>query len=618
VSGGIKFPYVGEQADLWIPLRDDLSFADRQADRGVQGSWALLVPELDLGTAQERFDVIAQGLQQERPSDDPWELLLTPLGDYRGSGMETASWLLTATVAALFLVALVNGVNLLLVRASGRIREIAVRLALGASRPRLLRQFLVEGLLLGLIGGTAAVALAWGAITTVSEIIPRGVHYSSPFGPEIERRTLLFVLVASLIAGTILGLIPGLQVHRGRGDSIARHRGREDSPLSRRLRNGLVVSQVALSMTLLVAAGLLVNGFARLLSVDPGIDLEHVAVARLMPSPTRYRDGTARADFLRRLGTALEADPVVDGVTFRGGTPFTAGALQAEGDPPRDDQPRILPYAPVAPGYVRTMGTEIVEGRGFETADVGTNNTIIDQDLARFLWGVQNPVGRRFRMGDNREWLTVVGVARELTLMGRDQRSGPYQVLYPMDFENAPPRALEIFMRSSGSAKTLLPVFQQTLRSVDPEQSIIDLRTASDALAEEEEKPRFAVTLMTLLAGVAVALAAIGLYGVLACSVSRRSRELGVRIALGARRGRVRGMVLREGLIVATVGVALGIGGALFATRLIEQLLYEVEPGDPATFATTAALFLAVAAVASLVPAVRATRLNPVEVLRAD
>lgn len=618
LEGGVKFPDYGSSPDVWVPIQDDFDFtAAGREIRGLQGVWARLRSGLDLAAAQDRADRVAESLQEADPLEGGWRVRLVPIGEHRAnSDVERALWILSATVGLILLIALVNGVNLSLVRSTARSREFAVRTALGGSWLRLTRQLLIEGVTLGALGGVVAVALAWVALVGIQEVLPSGVTFFSLHALEIEKRTLLFAFGVSLVGGTLLGLFPALQAVRR---SAVTPGGRDmlEPRSAKRLRRALVAGQVAVSMTLLVGAGLFVNSFVRLVRVDPGFDFERIAQADISLSPTRYASGTERASFLHRFEELLEAHPAIEGVTITNGTGFTFGKpLQAEGMPAPDEQPTLIPHTSVSVDYLRVMGIELIRGRSFEPPDASRDVAIVDRDLARFLWGDENAVGRRFRMGDG-PWREVVGVARELRMMGRDQRLGPHQILYPAPWETAS-TLLSVSARTSGDPRAILPVIRETLRSLDPYQAIWRLRTAGQALAEEEDQPRFLVTLMSLLAGIAVSLASVGLYGVLAYSVKRRERELGVRMALGADRRTVLHMVLRDGLAVAAVGIALGVGGAIVGVRILESLLYDVDPRDPITLVASAVLFMAVAAVASLLPARRATRVDPVEALRAE
>jgi predicted lysophospholipase L1 biosynthesis ABC-type transport system permease subunit len=282
----------------------------------------------------------------------------------------------------------------------------------------------------------------------------------------------------------------------------------------------------------------------------------------------------------------------------------------------------VIPATKTYPDYIDVMGLDLVAGRGFRDQDAGTGAVVVDLDLARFLWGDEYPVGRRFRMGDDGEWHTVVGVVREHRLFGRDERFGPYQVLRPADPGAAPTMGnvplTSLYLRARGDPAALQPVLHEALAALDPDLSALSVLTATHALAAQEQQPRFLATLMTLFAGVAVSLAAVGLYGVLAYTVSLRQRELGIRAALGADRRRLRSMVLRQGLGMAATGVLAGIAGSYLATRALAGFLYEVEPGDPGTLIVTTMLFLLIAMAASHLPARRATRVDPVVVLRAE
>jgi putative ABC transport system permease protein len=620
VGSGTLFPPGNSRPELWLPMRDDFMYADRDP-RVVQGVWARLPRGLDLAAAQERADVLAEGIGESQPDERTWRVRIVHIGEYRGGPqVRRALWALSGTVGMIFLIALVNGVNLVLVHATARTQEVAVRRAIGASRARLLRQLFAEAMTLGALAGAAAAGLAWGAVVGIRGILPLDILFWSPHTFEMEARTLALIFAASLVAGMVLGLVPALRLLRSGGTSaLPGSRPGEESRGQRRLRAGLVVAQVALSTALLVGAGLFVNSFIRLVRVDAGFEYERVALADLMASPTRYPDGPARWELAGRLERALEARPEIESVAVTTGGGFNSGGtVEAEGRSLREDQPVLVPREVVSPDYFRTMGVEVVAGRPLQASDVGTDNVMVDRDMARFLFdGERSAIGRRFRVGEDSPWRTIVGVVDELRLMGRDQRRGPYQSLYPSE-PGESYGYLEFAMRTAGPPEALLPIFEETLRSVDAEQAYWRLRTGADALAEEEETARFLVTLMSLLAAIAVTLAAVGLYGVLSYAVARRHHEIGIRMALGAARRRVQGMVLWEGLMLGVVGAVLGLVGARWLGRAIEDLLYEVGPGDPLTLAATTVLLLAVAATASLLPARKATRVNPVEALRAE
>jgi predicted permease len=618
MDDGPRFPTYGGARDLWVPLRDDFTWADREP-RGVQGIWAHLSDGVALSAAQERMDVIAEALAATVPSDRTWRVGLTQLRRFRGNPpLRRALWTLAATVAAILLIALVNGVNLALVRASARGRELAVRVAIGGSRGRLLRQFLAEGAVLGLLGGFAGALLARATLAVLRGILPSEVVFFTPHSITLEARTLTFAAGASLVAGTLLGLLPALQALRGQHAFLALGGRGEDGPSLRRLRYGLVVTQVALTMTLLVVAGLLTRSMARLLAVDAGFEVERVAMADMEASPTRYPDAPARADFLRRLEEALEARPEIESVSITTGTGFSFGEdLEAEGEPEPASHPDIIPFTAIGEDWLATVGAELIAGRALTAADAEMKNVVVDRDMAHLLWNDDAPLGRRFRRGEGDDWMTVVGVVRELRLMGRDQRQGPYQFLEARG-PDAVGGFMSVAMRTSGPPEALLPVFRETLRGVDPEQWVWRLRTGAQALAEQEDMPRFLLTVMALLGGVATLLSAVGLHGVLAYAVGRRRRELGVRMALGADPQRVRRTVLGQGLALGVGGVALGALGAFALSAVLERLLYEMEPQDPVAYGATILLLLAVACTAAWTPAYRATCVDPVEVLRAD
>ena len=623
LRGGVKFPRFGPDPELWMPLRTDLTVADRQL-RSVQGAWVRLRADVPLDAAQSRADVLAASLQARQPTERGWEVGLFPLtGNRQNSDVRRAMWLLTATVAAIFLISLVNGVNLLLVRTSARTRELAVRTAIGASRGQLLGQFLTEGLLLGVLGGVAAVGCAVAVMPLVRQILPTEVVFFSPHAFAVEGRSLMLAFAGSICAGLVFGCLPALHAVT-RQHSLISLTGRtsDRTPTHRWVRTTLVVAQITLSMTLLAGAGLFLRSFAKLVNVDPGFDVERIALAQISLSPTQYPSAEDRAGFMGRLIEALEAHPLIDNVTRSNGTGLSFGQLEAEGRDPPNAQPDMIPNKSVALDYTEVMGIDLLDGRSFAPEDYDREVAIIDQDLAGFLWGSARAVGQRFRMGENGTWYTVVGVADELRLSGpgwggRDQRSGPYQFLVPAARDRTG-AFQEIAIRTSGRPRDVLPAVREVVRGLDPAQPVAQLRTAAAALAETEDKPRFLVSLSALLAVIAVTLAAIGLYGVLAFSVSQGSHEIGVRMALGAMRAQLRMRVVLEGLRITGLGILLGLLGTVATARFVEPLLYEVPPLDPPTLVGVALLFGAIATLACLIPAERATRVDPIVVLREE
>ncbi len=612
-----KFPPESRDIDVWIPMRADLTYLDRGIG-GVGGVWALLPPHVSLAAAQDRADVLAAGLEERLPGPQSWRIRLTPIGAGRGESVGNTIRALGATVVFMFLIALLNGVNLHLVRTTSRQRELGLRVALGASRTRLLRQLTTEGVVTGVLAGALAVVLAWGAVTGIRQVLPTIISYMSPHAFTVERRTLLMAFFAATVAGLVLGLIPAVSIVRSNPSTSLKGRDNDDSRTRRRFRDGLVIGQVALSMSLLVAAALLVNGYARLHAVDVGFDPERLAVAAFEPSPTRYPSPEERTRFAERLEQALEERPEIDAVTLTASARAHSGAtLEAEGLPVRSDQPELVPWTAVSPDYLETLDIPLLEGRPLDEGDVAARGVIVDRDLARFLWEGRSPIGLRFRV-DEGEWLRVVGLVEELRLIGRDERAGPYQYLMYRDPEGWSRRVGLTMRTAGGGPEELVPLFQQVLRELDPEQSFWHARTAGDDLAFSEEEPRFVLTLMGILALVAVSLAAIGLYGVLAYTVSRRKHDLGVRLTLGALPGRLVAGVVGEGVAVAGIGIVLGLLLVYQASPWMERILYDVSPRDPTTLGFTTLFFLVLAAVAAFVPAHRIRRVDPVDVLRTE
>ena len=621
MPAGFKFPEYGT-ADVYLPLRDDgtvLAIA-----RPYVYLLGRLRGEEPLAAAQARADALAAALEEEMPRGRGWAARLAPLGETRGGTGEIrrSVWFLAAGVALILLVAVLNGANLLLVRGWSRTRELAVRVALGASRRRLVTQLLAESTLLALASGAAAVVIALGLLRLVQGSMPEDITFWAPHAIAVEQRTLLFTFAAAAAAGLFVGLVPALAATRvaaaaAQPGALTPYAAR--TPARSRLRRGLVVAEVALSVTLLVGAGLMINSFVRLVRVDPGFRLDDVAILTLFLSPATYPDGGARMAFLRRLEERIEVIPGVVGATT-GGEPlptagFTDGSgLENEDGPARVDGV-IIPYASVSPDFFELLDVRIHAGRAFKPADAGTDNVVVDIDLARHLWGDTNPIGRRFRPSRGWPWLTVVGVIGDLRIFGPDERQGDFAYLLPAS--NSAREYASVAVRTAGDPRVLFPAIRAAVHEQDPRQPVVELDTARRLYGEAVELPRFILVLMSVLSGLALVLAAVGVYGVLAYGVAQRRFDLAVRIALGARPISISCGVLGEGLVLAGVGAAVGVAVALALSGLVRSLLYGVEPGDPLTIGAVVLVSLGAAVIASWWPARRATRIDPVEVLKA-
>lgn len=626
LEGEVRFPDYGGDRELWVPMQDDFTMLGRQPAR-LQGVWARLIDGVGLAEAQERADRLARSLQEANPRDGGWGVDLSPLGGNRANAdTERALWFMAAIVGMILLVGVVNGSNLFGMRSIARRRELSIRSAIGGSRARILRQVTLEGLTLGLLGGLGAVALASLSLRAIEGLIPGDLLFFSPHTLGIEGRALLFAFVAAGLGGVLLGLIPGVTVLRKPGVLQARSAtGIERG--SRRAGSTLVVAQVALSMTLLVGAALFAGSFGRLVEVDPGFDAERLAQADFELSELRYPTAADRVEFLRRFETELEARSEVDGATVTGGTGLSFGELQAEGMPPFEEQPELIPTRDVRPDYFRVTGTELLVGRSFQPGDEGRDVAVIDVDLAGALWRSEDVVGRRFRIAPPRPsgspghadetWTEVVGVAGDLRLRGRDERNEAYQILYPRSPDDVRAYAT-LFVRTAGDPESVLPVIQEELRRLDPEQAIWRLRTGEDALGEFQEIQELLAVVMSMLGVIGVLLAGVGTFGVLGYSVRKRRREIGVRQALGARSATIRRLVLSDGLMLGGVGVAVGVAGALLLSGLAEGLLYGLSPRDPRVIAGSAVFLLFVVSVAADLPARNASAVDPADALRLE
>ena len=556
-------------------------------------------------------------------------------------GMASRSiWVLQAAVGLVLLIACANLANLLLARAETRQRELAVRTALGASRGRLLQQFTIEGVLLSMAGGALGLLVARAGLRALLLSYPTTLPRASEVA--IDPFVLLFTIGIATAVGVLFGLAPAMHTRVTRLASALKeggHRG-ESSAVRHRIRGGLVTAEVALAVMLAIGAALLVRTVYNLTTVDAGFDRSRLVTFSVTFSPVSYPLPSARAQVLERLVENLRGLPGVQGATAMTGLPPTRppNSQSTEidnGTPlPEGEFSSVDYYQNVMSGYFETMGIPIVQGRGFQPADAASSGmfAVVNQSLADTFWKGQNPIGRRLRPccfpgaagpSDVVPWFTVVGVAKDVKQGGLDQRTGTefYQLIEqravstPPPFRNAP-ATVNVVLRTALPLTTVSQTIARAVRDVDRTVPIVRLREMEDVFAESIERPRLLAQLVGAFGGLALLLAAIGTYGVLSYMVTARRREIGIRLALGADRVGVQLHVMKQGLVMAVAGLAVGLAGALGANRLIRSLLFGVQPTDLPVLVAVAVTILLVASVACWMPAWRAARLDPMEVLR--
>jgi putative ABC transport system permease protein len=593
---------------------------------------------------QARADIkaIIAGVMKEYPGGYSWDVskrtLLEPLTSEIVGDMRHPLWVLLAAVAFVLLIACANVSNLLLARNETRASEIAIRTALGAGRARIVRQLLVESLLLAIIGGGFGLLLAlWGL-----EVLPALGVEKIPRLREIalDRWVLGFTLVMSLLTVVIFALAPAFQAVKFDLQAALKE-GRRTSAVGksrRRLRNALVVTEVALSLVLLAGAGLLIRSFWRLQQVETGLRAEYLLTMRLFPPESAYPGDLQVAAFYENLLQRVRSLPGVTDAAAASGVPIgegnTATETQIEGlrDPSDLVRSRIAEFRVVSPGYFRTMGIRLVRGRLLENSDqeLSAPVAVINETMARAYWPNGDALGRRFRLLDKVDpkdsrtvFLTVVGIVADVKNNGLTKKV-PREAYVTMRQRTVAiaamgaARRMTLAVRTSVEPMNLAAAIRQEVSALDRNVPITEVRTMEQILARATAQPRFNTILLGIFAAVALALAGVGIYGVLSYAVTQRTHEVGIRIALGARRGDVVRLVVGQGMLLTLLGVAIGLSASFALTRLMEGLLYQVSATDPWTFALVALLLTGVALVACYIPARRAAKVDPMAALRVE
>ena len=612
--------------DAWIPS----GFTSKDADSALRDHQFLFVlartqPGISLERARTGMHVFARELALKFPQFYPpsvgWGIRVDSLNEILLGDVRGALIVVLAAVGFVLLIACANVANLLLARASARMRELSIRTALGAGRWRIARQLMTESMLLGLLGGVAGVLLGmWGVALLVNggpQQLPRLDEVA------IDGRVLAFTAAISLLTGLLFGLAPVMQVAFGNLHDLLKQgaRGASGSLSRHKTRSALVVAEVGLSLVLLICAGLLLRSFARLERVDPGFRAQKVLTFGVALPPGRYDSQAHTSAFFHALLERVSALPGAESAGAVNVLPFsgsnTSGGFAIEGRVIA--RGGVYPHADqreVSPGYFAAMDIPLRRGRLFTDADRqgALPVVLIDDALAQQYWKGQDPIGQHLRTLDDRPWATVVGIVGHVTHSALDTPTRKATLYW--SYLQQPVQSLQFVVHTSGNPLSLSSAARREVASLDKDVPIFDVKTMDARVAASLANRRFAAYLLAAFAGIAVLLAAVGLYGVMAQSVLQRSREIGVRMALGAQGGDVLSLVLRQGAVLIAGGLALGTLAAFSLTWLMKSLLYGVAPTDPLTFVSVAVLLAAVALLATYLPARRATRLDPVNTLR--
>jgi putative ABC transport system permease protein len=629
---GISFEIIGVMPrefalsadnDMWAPLPPESPYAVGRTWRWVQ-TCARLKPGVEPGAAQAEMDRIAADLASRYPEDRGFGLKVVTFLDQEVGSVRKTLWTFAAAVGCVLLIACSNVASLLLARGAVRVREMAVRAAVGASRGALVRQLLIESALLAIAGAVLGVPLAIFGVRLLIAIDPLALPRAQEI--HMDARILAFSFLLALATALLFGIVPALRGSRVglRGVLTAGGRGGSGGRSGNRLRSVLVVTEVALGVVLLASAGLLARSFLQLSEVRPGYDPTNVVTMQFTLSDVRYKDIAQCEKFFERLLTRLEQTPGVEsaGTTHR--LPLrkdrqTTG-IWLDSQPVHSEETKItLDNRVVSPGYFRTLRIPLLAGRFFEWTDRADSAKvlIVNDAFVREFFPRGDALGKRVTMDLGvSQWtgeiVGVVGSYRETDLAEEPRR----ELFTSYSQTTIPGNTLVV--RSTGSTADALSAVRSAIDAVDPDIAFYNVRTMSQQVADSVAQPRLRSALLAIFSIVALILASLGIYGLIACSVAERKQEIGIRIALGARPSEVRSMVLAQGLKLTAIGLALGLAGAAAATRLIGGFLFGVRASDPVTYAATCAVFLAIAIVASYLPARRAMRVDPIVALREE
>jgi putative ABC transport system permease protein len=619
-----KFPRV--ETDLWVPLALN---PRRFAPYGfyVVGR---LKPGIQVAQAQSDTTEILQNVGRQNPNisesagiaegNGP-RTVVTPIRDFLLGRTQKPLLVLLAAVALVLLIACANVANLLLARATSRTREIAVRISLGATPRRIARQLLTESVLLSFIGAVVGVVLASLAIRMIDRLPLTGIARIEEV--HLSGSVLAFTLGLTLLTGLLFGLMPALRAY-AMGITTGMREGARGSASHRHLNSALVAVQFALSLVLLIGAGLLLKSFHRLESVDLGFNPENTLTMVASLPPAKYDNEEKALRFYGDAQERLRQSPGIRAVGLSNNLPFTESSevdgIIVEGQEPApgsDAQMEQASLQSVTPGTFQALGIPLLQGRDFQNTD--TTNTprvaIIDEPLARRYWPANDAIGRRIQTSGNREWMTIVGIVGGIKQSNLTEEKRPH--IYMAMSQYTQLRAAFV-VRTDGPPESAIPTFRAALKQVDPDMPLYMVRSMTDVIGDTLDTQRLTNTLLTAFAIIALVLAAVGIYSTMSVYVGSRTKEFGIRLALGAQPGALRRRVIRQGLMLTAAGVVIGVLGALALTQTIKSLLYEVSATDPVVFTAIPLLLIVVSVIACYTPAHRATKVDPLVALRED
>jgi putative ABC transport system permease protein len=611
-------------AQIWTPLRYDASLPYACRTCRHLRMVGRIGPGVSVSDTKRELELLSSALFEEYPTEYPVAgMFVVPLQHQVTRAARPVLLAVLGAVALVLLIACANVTHLLLGQAARRQREFALRAALGAGRGRLVRQLLTESMLLALVGGAAGLLLAGVGLRLLLALAPATLPRLEGVG--LDRAVLLFALGLTTLTGLLFGLAPALAASRsalqatlqraGGGGGNSRHGG----------RGALVVSEVSLAVVLLLGAGLLLRSLGRLVTIDPGFRSQGLLTMEVQTTGPAFREDEPTWAFFDQALAAVRAAPGVEDAAFTsllpmGGNYDSYGvAIEEKPNPNPELNPSALRFA-VSPRYLETMQIPVLRGRGLTEADAvpgAPSVVLINQTFARHVWPDEDPVGKRLRISERIGWRTIVGIVGDVRHGGLDEVPAD-QIYLPERHWNWADPAMTLVVRTRGDAAALTPAVRRAIWSVDKDQPIGHIATMEELVSASTAERRFALRLFGTFAVVAMVLAAAGIYGALSGSVTERTRELGIRMALGATAENVLGMVMREGGLLIGFGLAIGLGGAALLGRLLQTLLYGVSPHDAVAQVTVALVFLVVGLLASMVPARRASRLDPIRTLKCD